>query len=76
MSLAIGQLNTLNAGVVRSQPIDQALGVERRHGGVGDNECCRSFRKPRMSSKLAQQARSDQDVVTAILQRDGYDFGG
>ena len=48
----------------------QPLGVERSDGGVGDDQRLRAGARDLEGGRVIQQTGADDDVVTAVVQRD------
>ena len=72
---AIGQHHGVNKGIFRRQRAAQSLGVQRCHGGVGDDQRRRRFGQRGVGGRVAQQAGANHDGVTALAQVNGDGVG-
>ncbi|GAB1384060.1 hypothetical protein MASR1M50_23810 [Burkholderiales bacterium] len=68
--LAVGQRDQPHLAMAAGQRARQALGVQRPHGGVGDDEGVAAGRHGLERARVVQQAGADQDGVAALTQVD------
>ena len=71
VDLAIGQGDGANAHMVLRQHASQPLGIQRGHGGVGDDEGFGRCRTARHGADHIKQLATNEDVVAAFSQIDG-----
>ncbi|MCY1376346.1 hypothetical protein D9M69_638290 [compost metagenome] len=73
--LAVGQLEQVDRAKALGQHGPQGLGVERRHGGVADDQRAGSRGNDTEAGGVFQQATADQDRVAALAELDLDAFG-